>query len=471
MKKILCALTIIQFFHFSASGQRMLGIATGNFNSMNSLYLNPASIAGCDEKLVVSLFSLNLGVDNNLGTISSIGDISNTLKSNDSGTSTSSIFKFSNANKFSMMAPALEIRGPGILYRINSRHTIALTTRVRAFNEFNNFDRSLYNAVSNPSSVSQGDQNFTSQNFNWTAHVWSEIGLSYGAVIVDQDKFLIKGGFTARYLIGIGYMGMKGRNLDVQYRAGSDSIHATNSDIEFASNAQSLSSAIGNGGTSGNIFGGPSGGKGFGGDVGVSFLYRPEADKWGRQGYKFALSASMTDIGAITYNTSYNVNVTGNGYLSGTGIANNVKDYQDFRNYVISQGYNADTGVKSTKVYLPTAFIVSADYHAFRPIYINATFIGSVANPNNYGSQYYNQLTITPRFDSKLLSVGLPLTYNMLTNNMRLGVGIRFSGFFIGSDDMMALFSGNQYGFNFYMGGMIPIFRKPDYLANKDFSL
>ena len=103
--------------------------------------------------------------------------------------------------------------------------------------------------------------------------------------------------------------------------------------------------------------------------------------------------------------------------------------------------------------------VLGGDFHAYKHFYANATLFTSLVDEARFGSKYYNQLTITPRYDTKLLTVGLPLTYNMLTNNMRIGIGFRVSGLFFGSDDMMALFSGHQYGFNFYFGGMIPIFR------------
>jgi OOP family OmpA-OmpF porin len=78
------------------------------------------------------------------------------------------------------------------------------------------------------------------------------------------------------------------------------------------------------------------------------------------------------------------------------------------------------------------------------------------------GNYYYNQVTVTPRYDTRVFSVGLPVTYGMQSNSIKMGLGARVAGFFMGSDDMLALFSNNQYGFNFYAGAFIPInFRKP----------
>ncbi len=110
-------------------------------------------------------------------------------------------------------------------------------------------------------------------------------------------------------------------------------------------------------------------------------------------------------------------------------------------------------------MYLPTALILSADYYIDRCFYVNATYAGNLANRQNFGNSYYSQVTVTPRYDTRLFSLGLPVSYSMLDKTMKMGLGVRVSGFFIGSDDMLALFANHQYGFNVYMGGSVPIYR------------
>ena len=348
------------------------------------------------------------------------------------------------------------MRLPAILYRINSKNSLALAFRVRGFNEFNNFDKTLYSAVTDPNFSTQSTINASAQSFNWTAHFWAEAGLTYGRVLMDQGPFRLKAGATLRYLVGIGYLGIKGKNIDISYTSGSDSFRANNTDIEYASNIGSIENGASNGFTLSSIFNGPSKGRGFSVDLGTVFEYRPDEES---EDYKAAVSASITDMGSINYANSYNVVVTGNGYLTGKGLENNVKNYDDLRTYAKTQGFTVDTGVKAQRVYLPTTLIVSADYQIRKHIFVNATFFGNMASDANFGSKYYSQLSVTPRYDCKLFSVGIPLTYNMLTKNMRFGVGARITGFYFGSDDMAALFSGNQYGFNFYVGAMVPIYK------------
>ncbi|MBC7554403.1 MAG: hypothetical protein H7257_10535 [Taibaiella sp.] len=449
----------------AATAQRQMGISTSRFNAQNSLYLNPANVAGCKEKFSILLFSTNLAVDNNLGTISSLGEITSSLNT-DTG-STPSLFKYKDKSEFSMMLPMFEVRLPGLLYRINSRHTLAISTRVRVFNEFNNFSTKLYTTVIDPNTAAQqATTRISSKNFNWTAHVWGDIGLTYGAVAIDNEKLQVKAGVTLRYLGGAGYLGLKGNNLDISYTNGSDSFYAANSDIQFSSNASGADKAITNGVNFSDIFAGDNSGRGFGADIGVTVGFNPDgnasngSNENSNTNYKIVASAAITDIGALTYSKASFVKLTGNGYMTGKGISDNVKSYEELRQYARQNGYSADTGVASTKVHLPTALILGVDYMIVNRLYANITYAGDMTNDRNFGSKLYSQVTITPRFDSRVLTIAVPFTYSMLSHSMRAGLGVKFSGFYAGSDDMMALFSNGQYGFNFYFGVMVPIYRK-----------
>ena len=468
-KKIFCLITGIVFFS-TASAQRYFGIATSEWSATNSLYLNPASIAGSHEQVTISLLSLNIGVDNNLGSFPKISNIGK-VNSNDTGKSATnnSIFTNSGRQNFSMLVPTLEVRGPGVLVGINNKITIALTTRVRVVNQLNNFDQSLYDQVTNPNTPT-GNYQVSAQKFNWTANLWSEIGLSYGMIVMDDEHGQLKAGITLRHLSGIGYIGLKASNINLKYSANADSFKASNTDLEFASNIVSANSAVFSGINSSsllsNLFGAAQGG-GFGGDLGVIYTRvlnyngNNKMDKDDAGSHKISASASVMDIGAINYNkTNYTINVTGNGYLNGNKINDYKGNFDSVKAYAIRQGFNADTGNQATKLHMPTALILSGDYQIYRSVCVNATYIANLVNRQLFGNSVYNQFTITPRYDSHVFTVGLPITYSTLAKNIKLGIGLRLGGFFMGSDDMLALISNHQYGFGFYFGGYVPICRK-----------
>lgn len=449
-----------------------MGIATGNWSGMSSVYLNPANIADNRDRLVIDLVNVNAGVDNNLGKLNTVSGLNRFINGN--STNINDVFTYSNRNNFSLIAPSAELRGPGFMLAINHKHSVGFSTRVRGMNQFNNFNQSVYRTITDADYTANGI-NLTSQNFNWTGHVWAEAAVTYGVVLLEKGKHELKAGVTLRYLNGIGYLGLKGNNLNLRYSG--DTITATNTDIQYSSNLVSSNSALSSGIGSNSIFDqlvNSKTGNGIGGDIGVVYDYiqDPEGTSFEMDGkknvgdqtinrYKLRVSASVTDLGSIFYNTNgnFSVNVRGNGMITGQGLINNVKNYDDFRAYAVRQGFNVDTGKSSNRLYMPTSIVLSADYHAWKNIYVNATYFNNVVNRQNYGNSYYNQLTVTPRYDTRRYSVAVPITYSALSESMKMGLGVRVYGFFIGSDDMLALVS-HQYGMNFYAGGFVPFHKK-----------
>jgi len=466
-----------------------LGVNTGNWTGMGSMYLNPANIADSKTDFCIDITSVNVGVDNNLGTLNLKSAIDKFVSGNSANIN--NVFNFSNNNQFSLLAPFADIHGPSVMFNSKHKYFFAISTRLRGFNQFNNFNQSLYKLINDSSTATKGDINLNSPNFNWTASLWTETAVSYGMVVLNKGKNKLKIGVTAKFLGGVGYIGVKGNNLNVSYKNGSDSFFATNTNLTYASSFINAQNAVTNGVFSNNPlsnFIGAKTGEGFGADLGVVYEYSPDTavstyEMDGKKGiidysknkYKLRLSASVTDLGYLTYpsNLNSNIVVSGSGYLTGAELIQNVKNYTTFKNYVLTKGFYVDTESRSTKLYLPTALILSADYQLYKDFYVNATDITNLANIRNFGNAYYNTFAVTPRWDTRKVSVGLPISYSSLAGNMRVGIGVRVGGFFVGSDDMLVFFSNNQYGMNFYFGGFIPFnYKQPkdrdhDHISDK----
>lgn len=468
---MLCFAMLLPMFGMA---QRHIGIATSNWSGTNGLYLNPANIGDSRHKFVIDLFSVDFGVNNNLAKFNSgsIIDYAQDPDNND----LADAFEFQNNDKFSLMAPYAEIHLPGLIYSINRKHSLALTSRVRVMSQFNDFNQNLYRTIIDRDFVDSMGANYTvsSGPFNFTAHGWSEIGLSWGGVLYDGGEHFIKGGITLRYLMGAGYLGMNSnRGIDAVSYGGQDSVQINNSDLNFGTTLANNNSSFGN---SIGDFLFNSAGNGVGGDVGFVYEWRPDHAKYkydmdcktgliddGANKYKLRVSLSVTDMGAITYKGSNNftMNITGSGYVKGNTLGDSVSNYDDLRAYAVNHGFTVDssTGATTTKVKLPTSLIFGLDYNVAKNFYVNAMYINNLANRSGFGNSYYNQITVTPRYDIRAVSVGVPLSYSFLTKSLKAGVGVRAGGFFIGSDDIGAMFSSAQ-GFNFYFGAYIPINKK-----------
>lgn len=490
MRKLLLTLCIAATLPLAATAQRYFGIATSNWSGTNSLYLNPANIADSRHRFTIDLFSVNFGFDNNLGTINRTGLMDRFYRGD--SVNINDVFRFNaNQDKFDMTAPYVEVRGPGFMWAINSKHSIALTTRLRGFNQLTDFDQDLYRYIADRN-YDIDRNNFQLDAFNWNANVWSEIGLSYATVLYNKEKHMLKGGITVRYLGGIGYVNARSNGgINATYDSTQNTLTVSNADIQFNTNVLNTDEELSSSVDAGDIFSrffGAKGGSGIGGDVGLVYEYRPnymtnKYDMDGQTGitdrsvnnYKFRIGVSVTDIGAITYRNNNNSGrFSGSGTINGDDLEDSVGNYENFKTYMENNGFNVDTTASNTKMGMPTALLVNVDYNIYKNFYANLTYVQGIASRTADGNYYYNQITLTPRYDVRTFSVGLPITYNMLTQNVRVGLGARIAGFFVGSDDLLAMVGSNtQYGTNIYFGAYVPINkRKPrdndgDLVSNK----
>ncbi len=488
MRKIRLIFILAVMLPMIGQAQRYLGVSTGNWSGTSGMYLNPANIADSRHKVVIDLFSVNLGFNNNSASLKN--GLNGLTKIGDS--SIGSALSFKNTSQFSALAPYFELRGPGLMVAINSKHSLALTTRVRAMNQLHNINGDIYRFIADDQYTIDATNNkpvtLQADQFKYTTHAWSEIGLSYGGVIYDGGKHFIKGGLTLRYLMGAAYIGMTSTGIDGALYPANDSLRITNTDISFASN---IASGDGISSDPADYLGG--GGSGIGGDLGFVYEWRPNVESYkydmdgktgipnrGANKYKLRISASVVDLGSIKYdenNFVANISTINNQpvTMKGEDIADSIGNYQDFKRYARNRGLNVDsnTGVTATKVYMPTSFIASVDYHAVKGLYVNALFTANMARTDELGTSFYNQLTITPRWDTRVFSVGVPLSYDFLSKSIKYGLGLRVGGFFLGSDDLTGIIGNNGYGANFYFGAFVPInAKKPkdsdgDLVSNK----
>ena len=466
-------------------GQRMFGTATGNWAGTQSLYLNPAGMADSRQKFVFEVLGVNSYVENDIGTLNnkvlfSQLNSKELLKVND-------VFKFDNRQTVNIMLPYAEVRGPGFMWSLDHKNSVAITTRLRGANQFSGVNEQIYRTVLDPTyGASHGDYTTISRKFQWNAATWGEIGFSYARTVVDHGANFLSVGGTVRYLAGGAYVSMRGNSVDAQYYAAQDSLRISNANVEFASNvaySYKKVDAANDANSSPSMIGrylGKKGGSGIGGDIGINYEFRPNPEQYlyepedGKKGkrvqdhgsvkYKLRVSAAVTDIGSIRFSSNVNNKAvaTGNGYILGRTVGDNVNNYQNFVKYADAHGFDVATVKTDATYHLPTTMVLGVDYKIYRNFYVNATSMTNLARRDQLGNFFYDQVTITPRFDKDVISIGIPITYNIFSESFKAGLGVRIGGFFIGGDDLLGLIGNNQYGVNLYTGLSVPInYAKP----------
>lgn len=464
MKSIYLIIVLLCITYASASAQHYLGTATSNFNTADALYLNPALLAGTPQKLNLQFVSFNFAADNNFATVSSGSLIRKYLRGEE--VDGEEVFNIQGEKNFNLLAPYAEVRLLGATYRVNARHTVGFHSRVRAINQFHNFDRAVYQQVIDQTLLDDaGNFQTSAERFNWNTHVWGELGLSYGGTVWKSGAHTLKAGASLRYLGGIAYTNMRSDGLDMAYYAEADSTQITNTSLYFSSNLIKSEDQLADGFTRDylNEYFNKSGGKGVGGDIGFVYEFKPQKGQLlkthrfdrhlGTQAYLFRFSVALTDLGSINYKSSNkSAHFRGTGFIKTSDLDNVSAIYEDVRDYLATRGFDLDTGSEAQRVKLPTALRLHADYNIRNHWYVSLTYIGNLADRYNPGNAFYNALTLTPRFDGKRFGAALPITYSGMTGGMKLGLGLRAAGLRIGSDDLLALVSDNSRGVNFYFG-------------------
>ncbi len=450
MKKLVLGIAVIGCANATIA-QHNMGIANNNWGSINGVFLNPANIAESREYKSITFAGISYGADNNAGAISAragfkvaVGD----GKSNN-------MFRYSNNSSVSMMAPFMNITGPCVMLRLGKNNSIAFTSRLRAMNQFNDFDQTLFRSLNDPTYVPTENNQNSLKDFVYTLNLWSELGVTYAGVLYKKGHHKLKGGATLRYLGGIAYVALQGNNMDVRFTQGTNTFFASNTDLTYMSNILNTRNAQGNDISKGFITAISNGnfGRGVSGDLGLVYEYKP-ADSKKSERYKSRFSLALCDVGSIVYNekVSTNERITGEGNLKSSNIITNVKNFENMRNYVVANGYEVEITKKSVKLNMPARLMLASDVHLQKEYYLNFSLLVNLANRQILGNSYYNQFTITPRYETKKMSIGIPLTYSTLSNSFKTGVGLFYKGFFVGSDDMLAIVSRSQYGINLYAG-------------------
>ena len=439
MKKIICSIFICLIGFVTVAQQAYPGYRSGNYSGINGVFFNPANIADSRYRWSVNLFSFNAGVGNNTASFK--------LKDLTSSSSNNIQDKFFTGKGNSNASVNVDVFGPSVMFNLNKKSAIALTTRARVMANLKDIDGNLLNEISDSADQTYPYTFSSSTNSRIISNGWTELGLAYAREIVNKGKNYFKGGITFKYLSGVG-------NNYIQFDKLKGTINENLLGDSYLENASGTIN-IGSGGasidsiTTGDLF--KKGQSGFGFDIGFAYEYRPDyasgTDDYRKDlnKYKFKISMSLLDVGKIKYVT--NASSTG-------GYAINIAGPEKFFLNEL-EGKNTDE-VKSVlnshpdlftpttigtayayKVSLPTTLQVEMDYHLHRGFFASLGGQVNLINKNSfYNPNQYNSITLTPRYEGKAFGLYLPINYNELTD-FNVGVSLRAGPLFLGSGSII----------------------------------
>ena len=433
----------------TAKAQSYLGYYHDNYAGVQSVLFNPATIVDSRFKTDVNLLSFSSSVSNDMYGVNFFDVFKDGYDFD-----TQAKKSFTNANKVNLNT---DVMGPSFMFNITPKHSLAIFTRARGIANAIDVNGNVINELSKDN---QTNFNYSVGSPNAVGNSWGEIGISYAAVLFQQGQHFLKGGITAKYLQGIANYHFQGTNVTLKYNENvllpqNSTYESTGTAIYGSSQDFSTDSNV-------DI---DSKSNGFGVDLGLVYEWRPDFDasrndindlKYMNK-YKVRFGLALTDLGSMLYDkgvrNSYNLNNT---------VTQNDFDNADNIDQFLKDNYAATVVNGTIKSKLPTAIHTDVDWNIHKKFYVNLNGDFSVVSKSKLNqSSIANQVSLTPRYESKWFSFYLPVSYMDVNKQTQVGVGLRTGVFFIGSGSVLSnVISNNSRAADFHLGVKIPVYQK-----------
>lgn len=463
------------------SAQNFNGIAHSTSAGIHSVYTNPALIAGSKYKLHINLFAGNANIYNNyadwtgpykLNRLIFGGIPDQYLRPDGRPALEPTYFRENIDGKPKNGTGWAEVRGPGILIGLGRNQSLAITSRARASVQAFGVSENLL------SLVRQGFDFATLWNitnvdnkFSVNGNIYGELALTYGATMIEAGPHTLKGGVTAKKIVG--FYSAHIRNRDLSYRViedperpGKGLFVMDKFDADFGYTTQE---PIQDGVGLRKFLGGKMPGSGWGFDLGFAYEYNADEDQSGR--YNLRLSASIMDVGTVRYedrNQIKGYTILRTNKTIRQEDFDNVKGSDELVKLIESRMELQPGEAKSSFVTgLPMALNTNADVRLSNELFVNVSYIKDLRTVNALSARQPTVFSVTPRWESESgMEIAVPL--NWMFGTFSPGVSVRLGPVFAGTDNMVGLFSnGRRFsarGMDVYAGLSLPLFkRKPRY--------
>lgn len=440
MKKIILPFAFIFMGYFTINAQSYIGHSVDNYSGIHGIILNPSAVVDSRMRTDINIFSLSLFAGSDYYAI----DLSNLTNSDDGFEIGENSEKFPKENNQFFLN--IDILGPSFMFNLSPKHSLGFTSRVRTFFNLNNINGELYENFSNDFDLAE-DFDFNVEDFSGTIHLWGEVGATYGRILLEENKHFLKGGVTVKYLKGGGSAFTESPSFSGNYSKMNE-VLSTMGTLNYDSTMDFDSDDVGF----------DSSASGFGGDIGFTYEYRniKSLDSPGKKDnkYKFKIALSLTDIGSITYDETSNTNYNLNGQIEKAELE------EKSLSEILEDNYTGSEDFLDSKINLPTALHLVADYNLRKRLYVSLNGSFSLIGHNkDQANRIINSLTATPRLETRFLSFYLPLSIRQY-DGFSAGAGLRLGPLTVGSASAItSLLSDSSKTADVYVGLKVPIYQ------------
>lgn len=471
MKKI-TTLALMLTTTFASFSQDWYGTAYSNYGGVDNLYFNPANLARSPYLWHFRALSYGAGFANNYARWNAPLSIHDWAYGNIplSNQNVNGNLDFQQnwvqqieGGKGNLVNLYSEFRLPAFMFNTLNGQGFAFGMRTRRGFQSVGFDSRFLNVLrygtdsasagGNP--LFKGDdavkygQSFNIKDGAMHADAWDEFAFSYGGVLSENKRHILKGGITGKINLGYGGFDFNTSNLKATL---------------FNKDSMSLSGQLGYGhtdiaSTMDNLLGhygpfsGQINGMGLGLDLGFAYEHRTEQYKrkwcpWGknRTDYDFKFSAAITDIGRNWYTD------------------NEFKTFSNVKNFRIpaNLGNNFDVAGKSPfgradsllnavsstktsdKYYtsLPTALNVTADWRLNRDWFLGVNYTQNLKAKDAKGLITPSSIVVTPRYEKWWFELAAPVSLNNNFTQFNVGAYLKLGPVYFGTNNIGGLLKG-----------------------------
>jgi hypothetical protein len=177
----------------------------------------------------------------------------------------------------------------------------------------------------------------------------------------------------------------------------------------------------------------------------------------GVENYRLRIGASVVDIGSINYKNSSLFDYNLDGIVS-TQDFNGDKPIDE----ILDENYSSTERDADQKIGLPTTLNLFADYSFNQRFHValQGSFslkdeISLVSNSMN------NSFAVTPRFETKWISIYSPLGIREYDSSVIWGLGLRLGPLIVGSGSILSNYiSNSSNSADVYLALKVPIYKK-----------
>ena len=455
---------VIVFNYSNLFSQNSFGTVSSNYSPTNSVYLNPSSMMNSKTFLDINLFGKGRFVDNNLlfipddnyfNVYSLFKDIKSLDIKNDLYFDQSVLNKGKDIQLFSREFTA----GPAFTCNMG-KHAFGLSVNKRSYNGIENVPAFVGAFMQHGFSgfPRQQGKDYNVNDLRVVSLFFSEIKASYAYSFYQKGKNQLVGGISVKKFNSISGFAANVNNM--AFNVKNDTLMSiSNIDVDVL-RTDSVKYR--------------KGGSGF--DLGFIYQktlencdsYLPHTPKSSCRyiPYKYKLGISLVDVGSVKFEEE---KINYNGY--------NFKDIQFIGYSKFSSNPDSVVGIfqsqddlkqgvvtKTNRILLPTFISAQFDYNVWgSAFYINTTVVQGVSHSKTkFGVRHANSISITPRFETRLIDFALPVSFYEY-QVPQLGLNFRIGPITIGSDKFLNwVMNNDMYGGDIYFYLKAPIIYHPN---------